>query len=262
MTTARRREAWPAYDPERRTPGHAAGLRRRVQPRAGHHRPRALGRCCSQGRVPCAVPPLRRRRCALTQSGCGDHRRGRALRQLLHEQHAGLRDRHGRPLRRPDRRPRSGWASRKTTVPGRRRRCRSGWSREVMQTVDVAYAEEWKFDHGIMVPLHFPDTRRSTRKVIPVNINCQGPPLTPLHRAVGLRRSAAPRLRRRYPNALRWWAPAASRTGRPRQTRARSTRRGTGSSWTTGVPTTATRMLNDGPLQRRGHLPRSGPGRL
>ena len=22
--------------------------------------------------------------------------------------------------------------------------------REVMQTVDVAYAEEWKFDHGIM----------------------------------------------------------------------------------------------------------------
>ena len=26
---------------------------------------------------------------------------------------------------------------------------------EVMQTVDVAYAEEWKFDHGIAVPLHF-----------------------------------------------------------------------------------------------------------
>src|SRR3954469_25238433 len=25
----------------------------------------------------------------------------------------------------------------------------------VMQTVDVAYAEEWKFDHGISVPLHF-----------------------------------------------------------------------------------------------------------
>mgnify|MGYP003575260361 FL=1 len=24
-----------------------------------------------------------------------------------------------------------------------------------MQTVDVAYAEEWKFDHGISVPLHF-----------------------------------------------------------------------------------------------------------
>ena len=27
----------------------------------------------------------------------------------------------------------------------------------VMQTVDVAYAEEWKFDHGIAVPLALPD---------------------------------------------------------------------------------------------------------
>jgi aromatic ring-opening dioxygenase catalytic subunit (LigB family) len=53
---------------------------------------------------------------------------------------------------------------------------------EVMQTVDVAFAEEWRFDHGIMVPLHFltPDY---DLPVIPVNINCQGPPLTPLHRA-------------------------------------------------------------------------------
>jgi 2,3-dihydroxyphenylpropionate 1,2-dioxygenase len=51
-----------------------------------------------------------------------------------------------------------------------------------MQTVDVAYAEEWKFDHGIMVPLHFLTPQFDT-KVIPVNINCQGPPLTPLHRA-------------------------------------------------------------------------------
>lgn len=53
---------------------------------------------------------------------------------------------------------------------------------EVMQTVDTAFAEEWKFDHGIMVPLHFltPDY---DLPIIPVNINCQGPPLTPLHRA-------------------------------------------------------------------------------
>ena len=51
----------------------------------------------------------------------------------------------------------------------------------VMQTVDVAYAEEWKFDHGIMVPLNFL-TPRYDRAIIPVNINCQGPPLTPLHR--------------------------------------------------------------------------------
>ena len=53
---------------------------------------------------------------------------------------------------------------------------------EVMQTVDVAFAEEWKFDHAIAVPLHFL-TPRYDVAVIPVNINCQGPPLTPLHRA-------------------------------------------------------------------------------
>ncbi|HEX7089563.1 MAG TPA: hypothetical protein VF192_05470 [Longimicrobiales bacterium] len=52
----------------------------------------------------------------------------------------------------------------------------------VMRDVDVAYAEEWKFDHGIMVPLHFL-TPRYDLAVIPANINCQGPPLTPLHRA-------------------------------------------------------------------------------
>ena len=52
----------------------------------------------------------------------------------------------------------------------------------VMDDVDVAYAEEWKFDHGIMVPLHFL-TPRFDLPVIPVNINCQGPPLTPLKRA-------------------------------------------------------------------------------
>jgi 2,3-dihydroxyphenylpropionate 1,2-dioxygenase len=55
-------------------------------------------------------------------------------------------------------------------------------TREVMQTVDTAYAEEWKFDHGIMVPRHFL-TPAYDLPVIPVNINCQGPPLTPLHRA-------------------------------------------------------------------------------
>ena len=53
---------------------------------------------------------------------------------------------------------------------------------EVMQTVDVAFAEEWKLDHGVMVPLHFL-TPKFDLPVIPVNINCQGPPLTPLHRA-------------------------------------------------------------------------------
>jgi aromatic ring-opening dioxygenase catalytic subunit (LigB family) len=53
---------------------------------------------------------------------------------------------------------------------------------EVMQSVDVAFAEEWKFDHAISVPLHFL-TPEYDIPVIPANINCQGPPLTPLHRA-------------------------------------------------------------------------------
>ncbi len=56
---------------------------------------------------------------------------------------------------------------------------------EVMQTVDVAYAEEWRFDHGIAVPLHFL-TPSFDVPVVPVNINCQGPPLAPLHRAWAL----------------------------------------------------------------------------
>ena len=53
---------------------------------------------------------------------------------------------------------------------------------KVMESIDAAYAEEWKFDHGIMVPLSFL-TPRFDLPVIPANINCQGPPLTPLSRA-------------------------------------------------------------------------------
>ncbi|HTX23634.1 MAG TPA: hypothetical protein VMD03_03170 [Steroidobacteraceae bacterium] len=52
---------------------------------------------------------------------------------------------------------------------------------EMMKDVDLAYSQEWKFDHGIMVPLHFL-TPRYDLAVIPVNINCQGPPLIPLAR--------------------------------------------------------------------------------
>ena len=52
----------------------------------------------------------------------------------------------------------------------------------VMQRSDVAYAQEWKLDHGIMVPLHFL-TPRYDLPVVPININCQGPPLIPLTRA-------------------------------------------------------------------------------
>jgi 2,3-dihydroxyphenylpropionate 1,2-dioxygenase len=69
----------------------------------------------------------------------------------------------------------------KTKVPGAADLA-TRLTREVMQTVDVAYAEEWKFDHGIMVPLHFL-TPKYDLPIIPVNVNCQGPPLAPLHRA-------------------------------------------------------------------------------
>ena len=69
----------------------------------------------------------------------------------------------------------------RTRVPGNKALSRK-LIEGVMQTVDVAYAEEWKFDHGISVPLHFltPDY---DLPIVPANINCQGPPLTPLKRA-------------------------------------------------------------------------------
>jgi len=69
----------------------------------------------------------------------------------------------------------------KTAIPGNADLSRR-IIEKVMHRVDVAYAEEWKFDHGIIVPLHFL-TPRFDMPIIPVNINCQGPPLTPLHRA-------------------------------------------------------------------------------
>jgi aromatic ring-opening dioxygenase catalytic subunit (LigB family) len=69
----------------------------------------------------------------------------------------------------------------RTTVPGNAALSRRLVT-EMMNTVDVAYAEEWRFDHGIMVPLNFL-TPQYDLPIIPANINCQGPPLTPLHRA-------------------------------------------------------------------------------
>jgi aromatic ring-opening dioxygenase catalytic subunit (LigB family) len=68
----------------------------------------------------------------------------------------------------------------KATVPGNAALSQR-LIREMMQSVDLAYAEEWKFDHGIMVPLHFL-TPRYDVPIVPMNINCQGPPLAPLHR--------------------------------------------------------------------------------
>ena len=88
----------------------------------------------------------------------------------------GIGERYEGPIEDPD------WLKiPKTTVPGAPD-LGTRLTREVMQTVDVAYAEEWKFDHGIMVPLNFL-TPNYDLPIIPVNINCQGPPLTPLHRA-------------------------------------------------------------------------------
>lgn len=52
----------------------------------------------------------------------------------------------------------------------------------IMQDADVSYAEEWRFDHGIMVPLHHL-TPEYDLPVIPANINCQSPPFSPLSRA-------------------------------------------------------------------------------
>jgi len=72
----------------------------------------------------------------------------------------------------------------RTTIPGSTKLSRQLIG-EIMQTVDVAYAEEWQFDHGIMVPLHFL-TPSYDLTIVPVNINCQGPPLVPLHRAWAL----------------------------------------------------------------------------
>jgi 2,3-dihydroxyphenylpropionate 1,2-dioxygenase len=80
----------------------------------------------------------------------------------------------------------------RTSVPGNADLSRRLIDR-MMQSVDLSYAEEWKFDHGIMVPLHFL-TPRYDLPIVPININCQGPPLAPLHRvwALGeaLRRAA------------------------------------------------------------------------
>lgn len=88
----------------------------------------------------------------------------------------GMADRYHGPIEDPE------WLGiKRTVIPGDAALSRQLIDR-IMQTVDVSYAEEWKLDHGIMVPLHFltPEYRLP---IIPVNINCQGPPLPPLHRA-------------------------------------------------------------------------------
>src|ERR1700741_5303002 len=61
----------------------------------------------------------------------------------------GMADRYRGPIEDP------GWLRiPRTEVPGDARLSQQ-LIHEVMQSVDVAFAEEWKFDHGIMVPLSF-----------------------------------------------------------------------------------------------------------
>ena len=88
----------------------------------------------------------------------------------------GMADRYSGPIEDP------AWLGiPRTSIPGNAALSQQ-LIREIMQTVDVAFAEEWRCDHGIMVPLNFL-TPAYDLPIVPVNINCQGPPLTPLHRA-------------------------------------------------------------------------------
>jgi aromatic ring-opening dioxygenase catalytic subunit (LigB family) len=88
----------------------------------------------------------------------------------------GMADSYDGPIEDP------GWLGiEKHQVPGSRD-ISQRFIEQVMRSSDVSYAEEWKFDHGIMVPLHFLTPNYDTA-IIPANINCQGPPLAPLERA-------------------------------------------------------------------------------
>ena len=88
----------------------------------------------------------------------------------------GMADYYEGPIEDPD------WLGiAKTRIPGNKALSRR-LVELTLQHADVSYAEEWKFDHGIMVPLHklTPDY---TLPIIPANINCQSPPFSPLMRA-------------------------------------------------------------------------------
>ena len=97
----------------------------------------------------------------------------------------GMADHYDGPIEDPE------WLGiERTRIPGVPELSRQIITR-IMQDIDLAYAEEWKFDHGIMVPLHHL-TPRYDLPLIPANINCQGPPLNPLHRAYAFGQAIGP----------------------------------------------------------------------
>ncbi|MDX1403858.1 MAG: hypothetical protein R3192_04950 [Woeseiaceae bacterium] len=87
----------------------------------------------------------------------------------------GMADYYEGPIEEPDwlRIPR-------VRVPGNRDLSRR-LIEKVLDMAEVSFSEEWKFDHGMMVPLYHLTPGFDT-PIIPVNINCQAPPLTPLYR--------------------------------------------------------------------------------
>ncbi|MCK9511957.1 MAG: extradiol ring-cleavage dioxygenase [Pigmentiphaga sp.] len=88
----------------------------------------------------------------------------------------GMADQYHGPIEDPE------WLKiERTRVPGNAELSRRLIT-ELMKTIDVAVCEEWQFDHGIMVPVHLL-TPGYDVPIIPMNLNCQAPPLTPLARA-------------------------------------------------------------------------------
>ena len=81
-----------------------------------------------------------------------------------------------------------------------------------------------------MVPLHFL-TPRYDLPVVPMNINCQGPPVGAAPSSLGARARRCAARRTRSWSESRSSAPAASRTGRRPRIPERSTRPGIGNSW-------------------------------
>ena len=232
-------------------------LRRRLQPRARHHRPRRISPTRASSDALLRELERLRERLEAREARRADRRRRRALRELLHEQHAGLLRSAWPTTTKARSRTRRGSASSARAFPGNadavappHRRRDAGRRRRLRRGVEVRPRH-----HGAAA---LPDAALRPAGH-PRQHQLPGPAADAAQARLGVRRGAAPRLRRACPSGSRSSAPAASRTGRRRPTRERSTRPGTASSSTAGRATTATALLA---YTRRGDLPRSRPGRL